>query len=390
MSDSLPFRYLGPYCNVDDIKKADTRIGDKVYESYDFQMTFDKDHLRMSWPFINSLKQNAFEFATNHLGEFRLNYGHYNDSQLQVSNISATVKVGFDFYGKAVGNYPTMYVRRQENTDEWHTLTMHGDYTETMYDFIKGENVKILHDELFLKPLKENMGYTTSTVSDPYRKLREGSPTYKPPVLPMMKSAPAKSIQNKEEDNDRAGENGIWVYDWKSSMPTNIRETLERGEAILASGQLPEEYAYLLPEGLSREDDIVIVTDTMLTLSIMTRDRIGFDEIVSRVKRNGFMGKTTNPDKQFIGSNGQGQNCMVNNMTANDYVTVIIEDGSQEETDADIELPNIGSNMQRLQKQMQDITNELRAHPERANELRGKILKVSQEMQKETQRLHNK
>ena len=59
-------------------------------------------------------------------------------------------------------------------------------------------------------------------------------------------------------------------------------------------------------------------------------------------------------------------------------------------TDADIELPDIGSNMQRLQKQMQDITNELRTHPERANELRGKILKVSQEMQKETQRLHNK
>ena len=390
MSDSLPFRYLGPYCNVDDIKKADTRIGDKVYESYDFQMTFDKDHLRMSWPFINSLKQNAFEFATNHLGEFRLNYGHYNDSQLQVSNISATVKVGFDFYGKAVGNYPTMYVRRQENTDEWHTLTMHGDYTETMYDFIKGENVKILHDELFLKPLKENMGYTTSTVSDPYRKLREGSPTYKPPVLPMMKSAPVKSIQNKEEDNDRAGENGIWVYDWKSALPKNIRETIEHGETILASGQLPSEYVYLLPEGLSKEDDILIMTDTMMTLSVKNRDNIGFEEIVSRVKRNGFMGKTTNPGKQFIGSNGQGQNCMVNNMTANDYVTVIIEDGSQEETDADIELPNIGSNMQRLQKQMQDITNELRAHPERANELRGKILKVSQEMQKETQRLHNK
>ena len=389
MSDSLPFRYLGPYCNVDDMKKGETRIGDKVYENYEFQMTFDKDHLRMSWPFITSLKQNVFEFTTNHLGEFRLNYGHYEDSKLQMSNISATVKIGFDFFGKAVGNNPAIYVRRQENTDEYHSLTIHRDYAETMYDFVKGENVKILHDETLLKPLKENMGYTTSTVSDPYRKLREGSPTYKPPVLPMMKSAPMQSVRN-EEDSDRAGENGIWVYDWKSALPKNIRETIEHGETILASGQLPSEYVYLLPEGLSKEDDILIMTDTMMTLSVKNRDNIGFEEIVSRVKRNGFMGKTTNPDKQFIGSNGQGQNCMVNNMTANDYVTVIIEDGSQEETDADIELPNIGSNMQRLQKQMQDITNELRAHPERANELRGKILKVSQEMQKETQRLHNK
>ena len=389
MSDSLPFRYLGPYCNVDDMKKGETRIGDKVYENYEFQMTFDKDHLRMSWPFITSLKQNVFEFTTNHLGEFRLNYGHYEDSKLQMSNISATVKIGFDFFGKAVGNNPAIYVRRQENTDEYHSLTIHRDYAETMYDFVKGENVKILHDETLLKPLKENMGYTTSTVSDPYRKLREGSPTYKPPVLPMMKSAPMQSVRN-EEDSDRAGENGIWVYDWKSALPKNIRETIEHGETILASGQLPSEYVYLLPEGLSKEDDILIMTDTMMTLSVKNRDNIGFEEIVSRVKRNGFMGKTTNPDKQFIGSNGQGQNCMVNNMTANDYVTVIIKDGSQEETDADIELPNIGSNMQRLQKQMQDITNELRAHPERANELRGKILKVSQEMQKETQRLHNK
>ena len=389
MSDSRPFRYLGPYCNVDDMKKGETRIGDKVYENYEFQMTFDKDHLRMSWPFITSLKQNVFEFTTNHLGEFRLNYGHYEDSKLQMSNISATVKIGFDFFGKAVGNNPAIYVRRQENTDEYHSLTIHRDYAETMYDFVKGENVKILHDETLLKPLKENMGYTTSTVSDPYRKLREGSPTYKPPVLPMMKSAPMQSVRN-EEDSDRAGENGIWVYDWKSALPKNIRETIEHGETILASGQLPSEYVYLLPEGLSKEDDILIMTDTMMTLSVKNRDNIGFEEIVSRVKRNGFMGKTTNPDKQFIGSNGQGQNCMVNNMTANDYVTVIIEDGSQEETDADIELPNIGSNMQRLQKQMQDITNELRAHPERANELRGKILKVSQEMQKETQRLHNK
>lgn len=388
MHDSLPFKYLMPYCNVDDTKKAGTRIGDKVYESYDFQMTVDKDHLRMNWPFIRSLKQNAFEFTTAHLGEFRLNYDHYDDGQLQYSDMSATVKIGFDFYGKAVGNYPAIYVRKQENTDEWHTLTRHGDYTETVYDFVKGENVKILHDEVLLKPLKQNMGYTTSTVSDPYRKLREGSPTYKPPVLPMMKSAPIQSVRNEEEDNDRAGESGIWVYNWKSSLPKNIRETIEGGEAILASGQLPSKYAYLLPEGLSKEDDIVIVTDTMMTLSVMTRDNIGFAEMVNRVKRNGFNGEITIPGKQFHGSNGEGQNCMVTNMSANGYVTVIIEDASQEETH--IEYQKIGSNLERLQKQMQDITNELRAHPEKANELRGKILKVSQELQKETQRLQKR
>ena len=171
-------------------------------------------------------------------------------------------------------------------------------------------------------------------------------------------------------------------------MPKNIRETIERGETILASGQLPSAYAFLLPEGLSKEDDIVIVTDTMLTLSVMTRDRIGFDEIVSRVKRNGFVGKTT-PGKQFVGSNGQGQNCMVTNMSANGYVTVVIEDASEEDG-GDVELENIGSNMERLQKQMQEISNELMAHPERADQLREKILKISQEVQKETQRFQDK
>ncbi|MBP5715123.1 MAG: hypothetical protein J6X07_10555 [Prevotella sp.] len=171
-------------------------------------------------------------------------------------------------------------------------------------------------------------------------------------------------------------------------MPENIRETIERGEAILASGQLPSAYAFLLPEGLSKEDDIIIVTDTMLTLSVMTRDRIGFEEIVSRVKRNGFSGKTT-PGKQFVGGNGQGQTCMVTNMSANGYVTVVIEEASEEESD-DVELEHIGSNMERLQKQMQEISKEIMAHPESAEELREKILKISQEMQKETQRLQDK
>ena len=222
--------------------------------------------------------------------------------------------------------------------------------------------MKILRDEVLLKPLKADMGYSISTVNDPYRKLREGSPTYKPPMLPVMKSAPVKTVGNDEDDNERAGENGIWVYDWKSSMPENIRETIERGEAILASGQLPSAYAFLLPEGLSKEDDIIIVTDTMLTLSVMTRDRIGFEEIVSRVKRNGFSGKTT-PGKQFVGGNGQGQTCMVTNMSANGYVTVVIEEASEEESD-DVELEHIGSNMERLQKQMQEISKEIMAHPE--------------------------
>lgn len=388
LNDSLPFKYLVPYCDVEDIKEGDTRIGDKTYESYDFQIVVDKDHLRMSWPFIKSLKQNVFEFSTNHTGKFGLNYGHYDDSRLQVSELSAVVKYTFGFYGKAVGNNPTIYVKSQEKVNHWDLLRQHGDYTETMYDFVKGENVKILRDDVLLKPLKADMGYSISTVNDPYRKLREGSPTYKPPVLPMMKSAPVKAVGNEEDDNEPAGENGIWVYDWKSSMPENIRETIDRGDAILASGQLPSAYAYLLPEGLSKEDDIVIVTDTMLTLSVMKRDGIGFEEIVSRVKRNGFSGKTT-PGKHFFGSNGQGQNCMVTNMSANGYVTVVIEDASEEDN-GDVELENIGSNMERLQKQMQEISNELMAHPERADELREKILKISQEIQKETQRLQEK
>lgn len=388
LNDSLPFKYLVPYCDVEDIKEGDTRIGDKTYESYDFQIVVDKDHLRMSWPFIKSLKQNVFEFSTNHTGKFGLNYGHYDDSRLQVSELSAVVKYTFGFYGKAVGNNPTIYVKSQEKVNHWDLLRQHGDYTETMYDFVKGENVKILRDDVLLKPLKADMGYSISTVNDPYRKLREGSPTYKPPVLPMMKSAPVKAVGNEEDDNEPAGENGIWVYDWKSSMPENIRETIDRGDAILASGQLSSAYAYLLPEGLSKEDDIVIVTDTMLTLSVMKRDGIGFEEIVSRVKRNGFSGKTT-PGKLFLGSNGQGQNCMVTNMSANGYVTVVIEDASEEDN-GDVELENIGSNMERLQKQMQEISNELMAHPERADELREKILKISQEIQKETQRLQEK
>ena len=81
---------------------------------------------------------------------------------------------------------------------------------------------------------------------------------------------------------------------------------------------------------------------------------------------------------------------MVTNMSANGYVTVVIEDASEEDNGSDVELENIGSNMERLQKQMQEISKELMAHPERADELREKILKVSQEIQKETQRFQEK
>ena len=127
----------------------------------------------------------------------------------------------------------------------------------------------------------------------------------------------------------------------------------------------------------------------MLTLSVMKRDGIGFEEMVSRVKRHGFMGKTT-PGKQFFGSNGQGQNCMVTNMSANGYVTVVIEEAGEEDSGDDVELENIGSNMERLQRQMQEISKELMEHPERADELREKIMKISQEVQKETQRFQEK
>ena len=77
-------------------------------------------------------------------------------------------------------------------------------------------------------------------------------------------------------------------------------------------------------------------------------------------------------------------------MSANGYVTVVIEEASEEEGSDDVEFEHIGSNMERLQKQMQEISNEIMAHPERAEQLREKILKISQEMQKETQRLQEK
>ena len=39
---------------------------------------------------------------------------------------------------------------------------------------------------------------------------------------------------------------------------------------------------------------------------------------------------------------------------------------------------------------MQEISKELMEHPERADELREKIMKISQEVQKETQRFQEK
>lgn len=377
LNKELPFKALLPLCKVVDIEYSPTKLSDKVLESYDFQVPVVNGSLKMdSWRFTSFLRENVIDFNLNHTGEFRLNAALYDDGVLSQSGIRANVKFKFDFSGSANGRNLTIIAKSQENTMNWQLVRMRGDLSSTMPQFIKGQNIKIMEDPLLFQPLTKEQGCEITDKGDPYKKLREGSPGYQPPVLPMMKS---KSANVSKE--------GIWVYDWKSSLSDDIRETIDRSNAIVANGQLPSEYAFLMPDGLE-EDDMVLVNDTMFMLCAKTRDGLSFDGFVNRVKRNGFIGGFTVADKHYAGSNGSKQ-CFVLNNPDNGYVTVEIEDAQEEikegiseempEVDVDIHNPRLAQ----LQKQMRLIVEEIKKHPEKAKELGEKLAKVSLEMQKE-------
>jgi len=386
LNKKLPFKVLLPLCKVVDIEYSATKLSDKVLESYDFQVPVVKGSLKKdSWPFTRYLKENVIDFNLNHSGEFRVNVALYDDGVLNYDGIHSNIKFKFDFQGKVNGRNLVLIAKSQENTNNWRIGRLSGDLTSTMHQFVNGENVKIMEDPLLFQPLTKEQGYEITDKGDPYKKLREGSPGYQPPVLPMMKS---KSVN--------VGNEGIWVYDWKSSLSADIRETIERGDAIVANGQLPSEYAFLLPEGLD-EDDLVLVNDTMFMLCAKIRDGLSFDGFVSRVKRNGFIGGFSVAGKQFAGGNGSKE-CFVLNNPDNGYVTIEIEDANEEMTEeaheemtedaseevTDIEVNVLSPRMNQLQKQMQAILEEMKKHPEKAKELGEKMAKISLEMQKES------
>jgi hypothetical protein len=405
LSPKLPMRLLEPLTIVHDIKNAPTVLGDKKLESYDFQLTVEKGSLDKShWPFIRNLKEDEAEFKVNHTGEFNLQYGKYNDAVYDEGPLHAEVSYKFDYYGQPrgiKGRNLAIYISTQKKTDYADVWTpvhhLHVDLTFTMKDFVDGNDICILEDDKIFAPLKLESGYVVTAEGDPYAKQRAGSPNSQPYVsslTPTLGKTKSKAVNNgplkaTSETSETAnmiqtGDDGIWSYDWKSKLDPELVEMVERGESVVASGKLPSEFAYLLPEGLRKDDDMVLVKDDAFMVSIKARDGITFQKLTSRVMSKGFKGEGTIDGTLFIGSNDQKKECTISYSPKTNYYVIQFADVQVSESE------QTASKIERLTKRMEEISKEMQAHPEKAVELQEEMLDISIELQEESLKMQEK
>ncbi len=403
LSPKLPMRLLVPVTSVKDIQNSPTVLGDKILESYDFQLEIEKGNLDRStnYPFTRELQENVPEFSVDHTGEFNLEHGMYNEGEINLGPLQARVNYKFRYTGKTYwtkGRRLAIYIKTQEKTDFAEmtapTSVYHKDLTDTMKDFAKN-NELILRDDRIFAPLEQETGYVITSEGDPYEKQRAGSPnnlSYVESLTPSLNmsrsksSVPASLAAPAEEKLEPAGEDGIWVYDWKSRMDPGLVEMIEHGDEIVASGKLPSEYAYLLPEGLNKDNDMVLVNDDTFMASIKARNGLSFNELTRRVMSHGFNSMTVIAGKMFSGTNGQGKECTISFSPKTNYYVIQIEDEKETETETDESV----SKLEKLQKRIQEITKELQEHPEKAGELQKEMMDIGIELQNETSKMQKR
>ena len=262
-----------------------------------------------------------------------------------------------------------------------------------MKDFASN-NERIMRDDRIFAPLKYETGYVITAEGDPFAKQRAGSPhsqSYIESLTPTLNrsksraSAPAPLASPAEDEEfEPAGEDGIWVYDWKSRMDPDFVEMIERGDAIVASGKLPSEFAYLLPEGLNKNDDMVLVNDDAFMVSIKARDGLTFNKLVSRLNSHGFKGEASLEGKVYGGTNGQGKECTVSFSPVTNYYVIQIENEKKTETDETV------SKIEKLQKRIEAISKEMQLHPEKAEELSEEMMELNLELQDEILNIQEK
>ena len=161
-------------------------------------------------------------------------------------------------------------------------------------------------------------------------------------------------------------------------MDPDFVEMIERGDAIVASGKLPSEFAYLLPEGLNKNDDMVLVNDDAFMVSIKARDGLTFNKLVSRLNSHGFKGEASLEGKVYGGTNGQGKECTVSFSPVTNYYVIQIENEKKTETD------------EKLQKRIEAISKEMQLHPEKAEELSEEMMELNLELQDEILNIQEK
>ena len=160
-------------------------------------------------------------------------------------------------------------------------------------------------------------------------------------------------------------------------MDPDFVEMIERGDAIVASGKLPSEFAYLLPEGLNKNDDMVLVSDEAFMVSIKARDGLTFNKLVSRLNTHGFKGEASLEGKVYGGTNDQGKECTVSFSPVTNYYVIQIENEKKTETDETV------SKIEKLQKRIEAISKEMQLHPEKAEELSEEMMELNLELQDE-------
>ena len=389
LSKDSELKELEPLCAIHDKPTDATTLGDKVVDSEAMRVEIKKGENKRDWHFTGSLKEHEAPFHVNHEGEFNLVHGIYNDGKFERGPLKAEVNYKFSFYGKSTGNdgrWLAIIMTNQRKTDYGQAVVprfkFRMDLTHTMKNFKTG---LIMEDRKIFRPLGQAQGHNIWEQGE-VETLRRSSPHYVQPQMPPVSehepvpmhdvlTAPGGPVE-EDANGLMQGEDGLWHLDWKKDLPDKEREMVERGDAIIASGQLPEPYRSLLPEGL-QSDDQVVVSDSMLTVAIKMREGITFDDMVRRVEGSGFTGEITLPGKQYDG-NGNGKEVMVSFAPETDYLVVLIEDEKVSEAE------QTASKIERLTKRMEEINKEIQAHPEKAEELQEELLDISIELQEES------
>ena len=410
LASKTPLRLLDAFFIKDDKPLITSSLGDKILEG-ELTLNIEKGVYRREVRFLGQLEDYPAPFELHHLGLFQLQHGLYKKGHINLPYAHAEVMFQFDYYGQPgelYGRNPEIWIRNQKNTNYYDVftpiMTIHGDLTSTMHNFLDGGPILIRQDKDIFAPLEKKQGWIIreSDELDRYRKGHyQSSGTTKSAQGTSSLHASIKrsntssgtpvnvgdendeEIVYKPEVDAEPSDEPPYVYDWKSSMSDDLRTVVERGEKIVASGKLPKEYAYLLPEGLNKENDMVFITDSLFMLTVKVRDGLSLLKLSQRVKSHGFKGDITLADKQFDG-NGNGKEVMVSFVPETDYLVVLIEDEKVSEAE------QTASKIERLTKRMEEINKEIQAHPEKAAELQEEILDISIELQEESLKIQEK
>lgn len=409
LSKWLPFRTLKSLFSCDDHTLVNVALGDKVLETPKLALVIRETQGQRLARFIGQMEEKPVSFTSQHRGDFLLQHVLWHDGKLDAPWTHGELNMKFTFTSGVEGDYGRMlclYMQQQKNTNitkiRAPRLSLTYDFTSTMPNFAVKGPVRFMVDNTLFTSLEKDCGY----IIEP-----------KPVDVPAGSPKPSNQGPKRNAATDNAplrvsapGESTPpainETYDWWADFPEEVREPIERGNACVANGHLPEEYDWLMPDGL-QEDDFVSLSDKALTLSFDERDGATFQQLVQRAKAHGYelpadddAGDTTGMG-YYEGVNADGKQCSIIYSSHNKYLTIEIGepeqmtiDPSQVTPEIDLSdipelqgIPTMSPKMKQLQKRMTELAQELQAHPERSAKIQKEMQRLGEEMAREAEKM---